>query len=536
MKKLLALLLALVMVLGLAACGGGSTSTTSSNNTTSANTGGTSAEEGDSGPASGEAVTLRVGTANSLGTCLLNDNNGDCYTAIYLVYDSLFSYDPETREVYSDVLEDYGYSEDGMTLTLTIKPGVMFSNGVEATAEDVLFSIQNYVDRETIITAFFQAMDFANASISEDGMTVTIPMTTEFSPTVDEIGNLPLYCKSWADEVGWDSEDWISNPVGSGPYKVSEYVTDSHIFLEKRDDYWGDYTSNIDSFEIYYYGEPATMAMDLETGSIDLALELLETDYNRFQDSATIATDTISAGENRLLNFSSSNEYLQDENVRLAIAYGVNWAEVADAADGGISPTATSLIISSSDFYQDVGAYEYDPDLAKSYLDSSAYAGQEINLLLVSTSEDDQVKMSTVVQYYLSELGINLETQFLDFPSALATWLDDGTDLMWTDSSIGSVLSEPYASLRATSDITGGIPGAIVADDEYQELLNAATFTLDPEVRMEKFGELQEYNKEHAFVVPVLEEFVAIAWNTEVIQSVNILNGTDANLRNLVLA
>ncbi len=102
-----------------------------------------------------------------------------------------------------------------------------------------------------IITA---SQTSANASISEDGMTVTIPMTTEFSPTVDEIGShpLPLYCKvlGGRGRLGQRGLDQQSRRLR--PYKVSEYVTDSHIFLEKRD-YWGDYTSNIDSFEIYYY-------------------------------------------------------------------------------------------------------------------------------------------------------------------------------------------------------------------------------------------------------------------------------------------
>ncbi len=533
MKKLLALLLALMMVLSLVACG---SSSSSSSSTSSDNTASSSEDAEDATSDAATITALNVGTANSLGTCLLNDNNGDCYTAVYLVYDSLFSFDPDTLDVYSDVLESWDLSDDGLTLTLTLKSGVMFSNGVEASAEDVLYSIQTYVARDTIVKAFFQVYDFDNASISEDGLTLTLPLTSEFSPALFEVGNIPLYCKSWAEEVGTDSEDWINCPVGSGPFEVVEYVTDSHITLSKRADYWGDYETTLETVTIYYYGEPATMAMDLETGAIDLALELLETDYSRFQDTDGIATELISAGENRLLNMSLSNEYLQDENIRLAIAYGVDWEVVADAADGGISPVATSVIISTSEYYVNVGGYEYDQELAQSYIDASAFAGQEITLTLVSTSEDDQVKMSTVVQEYLAQIGITLVTEFLDFPSALAKWLNDETDLMWTDSSIGSVTSEPYASLRATSVLVGGMQGAIVTDDYYQELLDAATFTSDSSVRAEAFAALQEYNKEHAYVIAVVEENVAVAWNTSVIESVNLLNGTDANLRNIVLA
>ncbi len=512
MKKAIALLLSVIMLFSLAACGSGSD------------------KSDDSGSA--KISTLKVGTANSLGTCLANDYNGDCYTAIYMVFDSLFKYDPDTKEVGSDVLSDWGYSEDGMTLTLTLKDNITFSNGDKATGEDLLCSISNDTERGTLIAPFFTPYDFENATV--DGNTVSVPLTSPFSPKIWEIGNLCLYDKSWSESVGWDSEEWTTGPVGSGPFKVSEYKTDSHIFLEKRDDYWGDFECDYDRIEIYYYGEPATMYMDLENGDIALALEVLDNDYARgLAGEENIAVDTISAGENRILSIDDGNEFLSDVNVRLAIAYGVNWAEVADIGTGGLSPVATSLIISSSDYYKNVGAYEYDPDKARQLLADAGYSDGDITIKLVSTDEDDQVKMSTKLQADLKDIGITLDFVTLDFPSALATWLEGGTDLMWQDSSIGSIISEPFASLRATWDDLGGMPASIVNDDTYQTYLDNSIFTTDPEVRRENLDKLQEYNKENAFVIPVLEENIAIAWRTDIIKDPNLLNATDANLRNI---
>ena len=54
---------------------------------------------------------------------------------------------------------------------------------------------------------------------------------------------LPIVCKEWCQEVGWDSEDWWNDPVGSGPYYVDEFVTGSHVTFKLKDNYWGDFTS-----------------------------------------------------------------------------------------------------------------------------------------------------------------------------------------------------------------------------------------------------------------------------------------------------
>lgn len=544
MKKFLALLIALVMALSLVACGNANSSSAAPADSSGS---GTAASEPGESPANeiineeasteGGPETLRVGTANSLGTFLMNDFNGDCYTGIYLVYDSIFDYDPVTKEATSQVLSDWGLSEDGSALNMTVAPGVTFSNGDVATAEDVVFSMRVYVDMSSMTTAFFMPYDFDNAEYSEDGMSVSIPMTSEFSPAVWEIGNLPLYDKAWADEVGLDSDLWTTAPVGSGPFAVTEYVTDSHVYLERRADYWGTYDSNVQKVEITYYGEPATMYMDLETGSIDLALELLDNDYTRgLEDGDNIEVALVSAGENRLLNFDLNTEALQNENVRLAIAHAVNWDDVADAAAGDTAIPASSLIISSSEYYENQGQFEYDPELAKQLLDEAGY-GDGLTLTMISTDEADQVAMSTVVQEYLAQVGITLEYTSLDFPSALAKWLAGGeSDLSWTDSSLGSINSEPFVSVRATWPVTGGMPGVIVTDEQYVAYLEGATYTSDPAVRAENWSALQEYNKEHCFVITVVEEAVAVGWNSEVISNPNLLNGTDANLRNIVWA
>ena len=99
-----------------------------------------------------------------------------------------------------------------------------------------------------------------------------------------------------------------------------------------------------------------------------------------------------------------------------------------------------------SPYYKDTGVYEYDLEKAKQYMEAAGYVtdGSTVNFTLNMTTVDQAVKTNaaTVIQFYLQQLGINLQMNFTDFPTAFSAWLTEGgTDLNFQDSDTGSVLS-----------------------------------------------------------------------------------------------
>ena len=353
MKKLGALLLAAALVMSMTACGGGNKNTGEG---TAAPAGESSTNAGTKAGESGGEKTLNVGTINVLGTFMPGSENEVCHWGCYLVYDYLFYYD-EDNNPFSDILKEWHYEEDGTTFVMECRDDVYFANGDQMTGDDVLFSIKTLVDRETNQAAYYATVDWDKSYVSEDGFTVYLANTQEFGPGIINMGVVYLLDQSWCEETGFDNIDpWLNAPNGSGPYEVAEYVTDSYVTLKRRDSYWGEFTG-ADTVKINHYAEDSAMYMALETGEIDLALNIAESDYSRALTDDKIAVMTTHEGENILLALDNNNQYMKDENVRLAIAYGVNWQDVAESARGELAEVPGSIITSVSPYYKDAGVY-----------------------------------------------------------------------------------------------------------------------------------------------------------------------------------
>lgn len=523
------MLLALCMLFALTACGGGEETSAP------APAEGAAVEEA---PAASEFDgTLRVGISDALGNFLKGSAMGENYVGNFLVYDCIFYHDTETKEVYSDILADW-YYEDDLTFVMKLKDNVYFSNGDQVIAEDILYSFTNYAERNAMTASIFATVDAAN-SYCEDDLTAVIKFTTPWGPGVTTV-DPPLFNKSWCEEVGWDSEDWMNNPCGSGPYKVTEYVTDSHIVMELRDDYWGDetmYNPDIKKVIVNYYPEISTLFIDLQTGAIDLALNIAEADYARGMEGIEeITVDRVSTFEVEFLCMDEKNEFLSNENVRKAIAHGVDWSVVADAGFGSLCDPATSIINSKSPYYKEQPGFEYDPELAKEYLDASGYAPEDIVFTFVAMADADQQNMAEAFQFYMSEMGMTVNLEFYDFGTALQTWMSEGgTDFNFQESATGSPSAETYISLNAL--MQGYTPFAVtsVEDATFNELASQEMGTVNVDERIDYAHQLQDYNQEHCLVIPMLEGYYAYGYNNTVIESCDFDSAIAANLRNVTL-
>ena len=231
---------------------------------------------------------------------------------------------------------------------------------------------------------------------------------------------------------------------------------------------------------------------------------------------------------------------MKDENVRLAIAYGVNWQDVAESARGELAEVPGSIITSVSPYYKDTGVYEYDLEKAKQYMEAAGYVtdGSTVNFTLNMTTVDQAVKTNaaTVIQFYLQQLGINLQMNFTDFPTAFFAWLTEGgTDLNFQDSDTGSVCGEPYISLRFFPAELATFPFAAISDETFVTLYKEANYTTDDDVRKEKYAELQQYVHDRAMIIPLYESVDAVAYNPEKIESVSLHSAVSANLRYVIL-
>lgn len=265
MKKLTALLLTTAAVLSLAACSGGG-----------------EAAEGDSGAAvsgaesggseaSGERqIKDEIIFAQSSDLTTMDPNIGTqerAYSLTNHMYDTLLVFDSEMN-MSNSLAKSYEWLDD-VTLQLNLQEGVKFHNGDPLTAQDVIFTFQKRAERGS---AFANYIDVA-AMEAPDDYTVIVPFTSPHPSFIYQLTDpaFGIVPKDYFESVG--EEGFAKDPIGSGPYKLKEYVTGDYYTLERFDDYWGE-KAKTKYLTMKIVPEAGQRTIMLETGEIDVAYEI----------------------------------------------------------------------------------------------------------------------------------------------------------------------------------------------------------------------------------------------------------------------
>lgn len=327
MKKYLASLLALVMCLSLlAACGdpGGATSGAPGSNPPAS-------QAIDPDKQGSTAVT--IGYVGGHYACYPSSANSDDFIQQGMVYDKLFEVDDNTGEYTSRVLSSWEWADD-QTLVMTLKDGITFSDGKQMTAEDVLFSIRNYIDQgeTTDKYQYFQYIDFDASTISEDGMTLTLVYQFPYGPAERTL-NCSIMQKEFTQAHDNADQIWYTGPVGSGPYEITDCVQDSYVTFTLRDDYWNtDYTYDATEITLRFYTDETAMYIDYQAGNLDAMYGVGTTVASQVEaaNGGQGSVQYVSNNDVAFIMLNEDNEYLADPAVREAIACALDMTYITD--------------------------------------------------------------------------------------------------------------------------------------------------------------------------------------------------------------
>ena len=547
-RVVLCVILAMAMVFALFACNKADTPDNapagndggSQTNAPAGNDGGSQAnapggnDSGGGAPAASSAdipKSITIGVTGSLGRFIHGSQPMSNWSACDAVYDRIFYIDGETNEVFSEVLEDF-YYEDDNTLVLKLKQGVYFSNGEEATAEDLLFSFTNHIERSSVFVSRMGPVNWEQSSIVDD-YTLVLKFDLPYPSVLYTIQY--LFDKSWADEVGWDSEEWY-NPVGSGPYYAAEYVADDHITLRLRDDYWNkdhqDYA--VEEWIIRYFPDASTMYMELERGTISWC-EVAGVDYSRFLkegSSEPVGVNKIDMGTLTYFGMGLlDNEYWRDIEVRRAFFYGVDWEEVGIAGWGDLFESSKSpLLPRNAPLYFEPGPYEFNPELAKQILADAGYQPGQISFHFFMMDRPHYRDGLETIQYYCSQIGINVDIDFSDTTTVLTKWREiggsDGGFMMNID---GSPAYDPVALGLLSFNNIDSTKWNYIPDETLWQMIADAVYCIDADTQRDLYNKLAQYLYDQVLIIPVSGYNVAVGYRTDVFTSEQITKNSFTN-------
>ena len=506
MKRILSLLLAALMLLALCACGG------------------TTEEAAD--------TTITVGMTRGVETVDIMVTGSS--PAILCCYEGLFMYNPDDGELEPWLAESYEFISDTQ-IRIKLHEGVLFSNGEELTAEDVIYSYERLADPDNGFSQgfYYQIFDFENC-YAEDDYTVVLTTYDVVGPLLSYLGRIcdivnKDYFENIADEDLWD------HTCGTGPYVITENISGDHTTLVLRDDYWNeDAYPEAETLVLQSYSEVLPMYADFVNGKLDVILGLDDATYGTVTTDLPSATAlTVSELELCYIVLPSYVEAFEDVRVRQAVTEAIDWTVVIDNAVGSLGVPATSMLSSTAaPFYKYEGTYTYDPDHAKELLAEAGY-GDGFTLNVTATNSAMSVAAYETIQYYLAQVGIDLQYETLESGSAMPLIATGQTDMFLLETTNAPV-AEPALIMSHANDDSGLAPCKIM-DEDYNAIWDAAFSTTDEAERIELYGQCQDWLWENYWHIPVMEYISAYAYNEKVAE-LNIVGNWCANMRFIHLA
>lgn len=380
---------------------------------------------------------------------------------------------------------------DDLTLEMKLRDDVYFTNDVQFTAEDVLFTLQR--GKENPITAStFKYFDAENTVIVDD-FTIQIKFTDPYAAVFNTFsgGRGGIVCKKAVEEMG--DVAYARNPVGTGSYKLQSWTSGSEIHLVKNDKFWGEpaKTPNL-IFKII--PEAANRVIELETGGVDIIYEVNGIDVSRVEDLENAHVEMSDSNRYMVLTFSMQDEVTSNKDLRYALSYAIDKEALVDAIYSGTATTATGLYPSNVFAFKDFGVMPYDLEKAKELMKKAGYPN---GVKLKFNYEDREVdkKIAEVIQNMWGQIGVTLDFYQMDS----STYTGQGNKFQ-AGMRAGNA-NEPSNILIIYDSKFGD---KIQSNDtELDNMLGKAMTIYNTEERAEYYGKIQDYLYDIRYTIPL---------------------------------
>jgi len=497
----------------------------------------------------GEYRSVTTSDAVSFHPYLTTDTASSGYQGM-IYADGLLRLDENTLEYIPNMAESYTIAEDGLTFIFQLRQGMLWSDGVPLTAQDFKWTYDQAKNPDNEFP-YLSQLEFITAYEALDDYTLEIKIDEIYAPALGQISGLitPLPKHIWENLEWGDPEKnpEINQPtVVSGPYKLAEWQRDQYAIFEANENYWYHGRPNFDRYVIEIVPDQDIAYQKLKSGESDtgyISPENLE--EARQLDDITVYEWWPAAASWSYIGLNMREGFAtHDMNVRYGLNYAIDKQLLTDEVMLGQANRLCSVYPETSWVYNpDVPCYDYDTDQALAAFAEAGYTlqddqlvdenGEQLTLNLVYGPNTSKVRelIAITVQDMLSEIGIKVEIQALEWASFLETI--QAEEPTW-DLFIGgwSATIEPHImyTIWAEESIPS-LNSVAYVNKEVEQIFQEGGATYDVAVRKEKYQTAQRiiaeespyiflyYNKswsgQNKRIQGIEPTALGIGWNSE---------------------
>jgi ABC-type transport system substrate-binding protein len=425
-------------------------------------------------------------------------------------------------EVLPSLATSWDIQDNGKTIVFHLKKDIKFSDGSPFTAEDVKFTF----DRLKALKYYHWTEVDRIKSIE-----VIDPHTIAFHYEDGKEGYIALtafgeYHNSIMSPVSVEPKGNISgkivNPIGTGQWKVDEYVKDQYTIFVRNENYHGE-KSKLDKIIVKDIPDAETRVLALRSHDVDMIVDYYHggSSYTPRNLLEPLKSEGFNVIKNEMpmttiINFNYKKEPWNDVGVRKAVNYAIDNDEVSALFDGWVNPAKHGLYSEQGPYIKEaqVEAYPNDLNEAETLLKNAGYGELKADLILQGENPDE-VKLGELIQAQLKKIGIQVKLSVLEGGAYSERWNKGDYDLRVNY--IGGPERRSYTRTDGRFNPNASEFGYGAYDDpELTDVLEKAVSSFDGNERQEDFKQFYQLLHEKAGVVPLYYDAVFIVADKKV--------------------
>jgi peptide/nickel transport system substrate-binding protein len=400
--------------------------------------------------------------------------------------------------------ESYEVSEDGLTVTLTLRQGIRFHNGREVTADDVVWAVEHARNTELghHLSDRFQT---ATGATKIDDYTVTINYSEQTQSKLDGIARLYLFPQEALETIE-------TTPVGTGPFQFVEWTPGEQLVAERFEEYWQEGQPYLDQIVIRPLPDPQSRLVNLQSGSIDFLLGVPLADVALLRQQPDLVIGKTPPGFAFYAFLMNVNAPPFDNTmVRQAMNYALDREKIRETVFyNEVEPATLPYAESSWAYAPDLAnAYPFDLERAKELLTEAGYPDGFETQMLIRGPSGPHLDMAQIYQQDLATIGVNVELVPTELPQywpqlfeSQFTIVSHSTGDATVDPSgafEGAACCRPFRNFFGITENQEWFP-------EYEEVILQARDTQDQAQRTELYHRALEIFVEQGWTIPVVWE------------------------------
>lgn len=416
------------------------------------------------------------------------------------IYDQVLRVAQNGEEVEPCLAESYELSDDLLTYTFNLRPGVVFHDGTSLKASDVKYCLDRTAfDEESSWLSLFTAVDSTEAP---DDQTFVLNVKEPWAPM---LANMALFAASIYPEAAHTElgEALFEAPIGTGPFVFDSWQKGAAIVLKKNPNYWIEGQPYLDEVTFSIVADANTRVVQLQGGDMDIASDAPFSQIASLDADENIDVLVAPVGRVDYVAINHTRPPFDDVKVRQALNYAVDKEAIIQAVLYGQAEVAQSALPRMRYWNEETEPYPYDPEMAMQLLSESSAAGGFTTTLGVTAGEPVDGAVATILKDQLAAIGVNVEI-YEQEGAALYVDTFQGMDYdlviqYHTTDTVDASQITRYA-MASRADGTGALWTGYV-NPRIDELASQALAEQDPDKRQAMYYEIQMLGFDDAFIL-----------------------------------